>query len=423
VTIVSIVAAVLSLDFARRAGRAESEATAQKERALDLLGMALEQSLAYLDDFHQRLKRVGGTSEIRGDMVERTIEHMEQLHRKAVNDLEVRLALARAWKELGDDLGHPDESATGEEERARSCWKRARDLANEMVAEGVDDPRLTELRADLALLRGDLAEYAVELDLARTIEHYREYLRFQERLHPDPASPERRNAEAIALHKIAGAQTRAGEFDAALATIEREREILSDALDENPGHRELRRRLAYCRGATAFTLARAGRHALALDHFAAHADVLDELRADASDTYALDFELAQTCALWGETLTRLGRPDDGERRNQRALELLETLRARDPADMRTVHVLQMVQMQLGNVRLERVVQSGGLSAPIEPGTERARWVDEARSWYERALETTETLLQSTPDSQLARAYMGYHRQAIARCDKLLPRRQ
>jgi tetratricopeptide (TPR) repeat protein len=104
-------------------------------------------------DLHDGIARLTGSTDLRRQMVERSLAYLDSLAAEATGDARLQTELAAAYSRLGDVLGRPSVANLGDREGAIKSYGKARELLEQVVSRNPGDAdarrRLGRLLLDL----------------------------------------------------------------------------------------------------------------------------------------------------------------------------------------------------------------------------------------------------------------------------------
>lgn len=123
---------------------------ARAERRFD---QVRELARLILFDFHDRVQRLPGSTQLQRELVDKTLQHLEGLAKEASGDSKLLAELAESYLRLADVQGNPYSPNLGEPNKALQTYTRAIELLA-AVPEGAGTANLEHARAKLHRERG-----------------------------------------------------------------------------------------------------------------------------------------------------------------------------------------------------------------------------------------------------------------------------
>ena len=360
-----VAGSIASLRFGFGEARARGEAE-------DLSRDLIEQNFELFFDLAPRVAAIEGTVEVRRQALER----LEALERLIGEDPAHRGRLAIAYAALGDGLGNPAGSHTGDLEGAEACYARSQELYDELRARG-EGARVRYDEARLWRKRGDFAMSVGDLDGA--VAHYDAFLDvFEDPTDARSALPESQRLVAGVLGNLGSIRGLRGDVEGALSAFERSRDTFEDLVAEDPQDSESRLGLVVAHSKVGTARIRSGDTAGLEDIrfcFDEVTRLADEPGADARPRrFAAD-----TAALLSNVLIGQARFEEADEVLERGLADVEMLRAMDPGD-------EFFARQEGDLVYNRawLLRERGRHERAEDDPRWRSTLEEGVEWLERA---------------------------------------
>jgi non-specific serine/threonine protein kinase/serine/threonine-protein kinase len=341
---------------------------------------------SFLFEVHDAIQDLPGATPARRLLVKKALEYLDRLASEAGGDTDLLAELAVAYMRVGDVQGYPSNPNLGDGAGAAASYKRARELAERLVAAEPDDPgfrltlaRVLERQGTVQASLGDGAAARTTLNRAR------ELLEELHRIRPQ---------DRAVTHNLHVVHLRFGDLlqahadvDEAARQFEAGRRLAEQVLATAPADAEARRdlgvalsRLANLWGARdpARGLALQQRLlALAVEDLARQPDSA-RLRRDLSVGYE---DTAQMYAALGNVSAAL-------QHQGRALAIREELSRTDPENEQALQDVSVSHAQIGDVLMS---------------TRRYR---EALESYRRSLAIDTRIAAHNPENQRAQDFLG-----------------
>jgi non-specific serine/threonine protein kinase/serine/threonine-protein kinase len=402
------------------AQRARLQRARAEERFNDVRHLA--HSLMFeIDD---SVKDLQGSTPTRRLIVSRALEYLDSLAGEAADNPILQRELATAYEKIGDIQGNPYYANLGDTDGALASYRKA--LAIRAKVKGDDGAldatmelgRSYRALADIFEQKGDItqsvnnyrrslsifeqlatkypSEFSVRDELARAhetlgdglervantasdrLDNYRAALSMREKLLGEqPSNSKMRRSVGVTLLKIGAADD--AKKPGALESIKRGIGILENLSAKNPDNERARRDVGHGYYQLGNTLMRAGDYPAALESRRKAFAIRQEIAAqDPKNAQAL-FDLADAHSDLSEAITATGASAEALDQAQQALSILQKLSASDPTNA----------VYLRNIGLcyETSAQALARLAADEKRSRDQRVKDwnEARSWFERAL--------------------------------------
>ncbi len=213
----------------------------ERVRAQQRFDQVRQLSKYVIYDLQDGLSKLAGSTELRRQMVERSLAYLDSLAGEASADPGLQMELAGAYARLGAVLGQPSVANLGDREGALKSYAKARDLLNGVVAA---DPRNGDARRSLGRVLLDLVNAHKERKLRTPI--LAEATNLWEALaREDPTNEE--NLRGLASAHFSGfTSSQFSEQHRTVAHMERALEIFQKLLEAKPEDTSRKRNVALC---------------------------------------------------------------------------------------------------------------------------------------------------------------------------------
>ncbi len=210
----------------------------------------------FIIDVHGAIENLPGSTPARRLIVQNALAYLEPLSAEAQTDVDLQVELATGYRHIGDIQGGPLDANLGDAEGARKSYDRALDLAGRGLATNTDEKSLSAARKEFVL-------------------------------------SSRNKASLLAMR---------GQFDEALAALQKAAVEAARIVPGDPGHRLNRRPLAGLQMTKAQTLLMAGRADEFLAASAAAARMLEPLYEEDPQDVAIGGNLGSVYGIRSEYL-------------------------------------------------------------------------------------------------------------------------
>jgi eukaryotic-like serine/threonine-protein kinase len=213
---------------------------AERERARAQRRFEEVQQLAHyvIFDLNDGVAKLPGSTELRRQMIERSLAYLDSLATEAAGDPRLQTELAEAYSRLGDVLGRFNAANLGDRAGALASYGKARDLLRQALATRPDD-RDAQRGLAHALIKLHLA-IAEPAQKTKAVE---ESMAIWERL--AKAEPSEENLGGLASAHFSAFLT-ASRDPASMPHMERALELYSRLLAAKPGDSNRKRNVALC---------------------------------------------------------------------------------------------------------------------------------------------------------------------------------
>jgi tetratricopeptide (TPR) repeat protein len=336
VAVVALLAAIVVLAQLWTVTRGERDRANRQLSAVRTLAQSLFTA-------EEQLAATSGTTAVRRLLADSLNEYLAAVD--LGSDRQLLLDTARAYKQVGDIEGNPNEPNLGNPRRALAHYDRSVEILERLRA-GADDPQINAALASTLAARADV--YLTRGEWDRADRGYTQALALASRM-PTANAPRPDDQELLAgIHRSSG-DLRMARDDAAGALSHYQNALAlqqaAAALGNSP---ERRRRTALTQIRLGDTEAAGGAMGRAQQHYAEAARTLQSLSADLGPRR----DLLRDTALGFARLGRIQQGADahaGRREMDRALEMLRGLTASDPADARTLRDLMVTLTQYSDL--------------------------------------------------------------------------
>jgi tetratricopeptide (TPR) repeat protein len=246
-------------------------------------------------DLQDGIAKLTGSTELRRQMVERSLTYLDSLAADAAGDGRLLTELAGAYARLGNVLGRQDVANLGDRPAAVTCYGKAEKLLREVISRSPRDKdarrRLGNLLLDLRLVHSSVTPD--ERD--RTLKRLEESTAIWQELVGEDAQDEESLRGLASAHNIAYQFQFRSSPEAAIDHLKRSLEIIQGLLAAKPQDPELRREASACHRWLALALSRrdpsrAQEHALEAVRIDSERMAAEPHNADAKLEYSLGLE-------------------------------------------------------------------------------------------------------------------------------------
>jgi eukaryotic-like serine/threonine-protein kinase len=320
-----------------------------------------------------------------------------------------RAALAAVYVNLGVALG-----ATNDFRAALEAYRQAYPIAESLAAEQKDNPRSQQVFGQVCFA---MAQCLADMgNAASALEYYRKSAAILEAITGgSPAFQADAQTRLAGVYGyMSGILYSQGDLDSAISLQSKAREIIARQLKSDPQNARLQQFLLEGEYWIGYYFAEKGLQPQALLHYQiALAGYQKLTSADAHDALAMRY-LGECYMSIGQALTAEGKPALGLQPARKAVQIFETLAAADRADTFFKNPdLAYARAALAETYSRLAVQPG------LPETSKIAIWREARSWYQKSLDTWLLLKEKAPLAQLDAAQPDKIAGEIAHCDAAL----
>ncbi|MGC2822298.1 MAG: serine/threonine-protein kinase [Candidatus Sulfotelmatobacter sp.] len=415
-----------------------------------------------LFDIHDSIRDLPGSTAARKLLVDRALQYLDSLSHESSGNPGLQRELASAYERVGDVQGNPyyanlgdtagatesyrkalqirlalagDQRGSAEDRAALAAvyvkqgfafragnnfpaafdaLRRAYPITQKLAADQKDDPKAQDTFAGvcfaMAQCLGDMG------DVAGALENYRKSATIREAI--TGGSPAFRVGVQTRLAGVygymAGVEHLKGDLDAAITLQGKAHDILVPQVKADPRNARLQQFVLENEYWTGYYLAEKSLPAQALPHLqTALAGYRKMTLADPHDVLAMRY-LGKCYMSVGKALAADGKPGQGIQSAREGVRILEALVAADRGDT------AFKPSDLGYARsalaeaYSRLAQEHGRSVVASIASWR-----EARSWYEKSLDTWLELKEKAPLAQFDAAQPDYISGEISRCNAAL----
>jgi eukaryotic-like serine/threonine-protein kinase len=421
---------------------------------------ALANSLLF--DIHDSIRDLPGSTAARKLLVDRALKYLDSLSQEASDVPDLQRELAAAYERVGDVQGNPyfanlgdtagsiasyrkalrirlvladdrrgssdDQAAlvaiyiklgfgleaTSDFSAALETLQRAYPIAEKLAAEQKNEPQSQEAFAGvcfaMALCLSDMG------DITGSLEYYRKSAAIRETI--TGGSPAFQASVQTMLAGVygfmSGIEHLRGNIDSALSLQSKGRDIIARQIKSDPRNATLQQYLLEGEYWVGYYLAEKGLPAQALPHFeAALAGYQKLTSADAHNVLTMRY-LGQCYMSIGRALAADGKEAEGIRSAGKAVHLLETLAAADHADTN----FKSTEVAYARSALAETYSRLAVKPGVPETSKIASW-REARSWYQKSLDTWLLLKKKAPLGRFDAAQPDKIKIEIAKCDAAL----
>jgi tetratricopeptide (TPR) repeat protein len=293
----AVAAALVVLLLAGVAAVLRQARVAERERARAQQRFEQVRQLAnyVIFDLQDGVTKLTGSTELRRQMVERSLAYLDSLAADAAGDGRLQTELAGAYARLGDVLGRQDVQNLGDRQGAVASYGKAEKLLREAISRNPRDKdarrRLGNLLLDLRFVHSSVAPGERERTLKRLEESTAIW---EELVREDPQDEESLRGLAF-VHNVAYQLQFRSSPETAFPHLERSLDIIQRLLGARPQDPELRREASACHRWMSLALARrdaarAHRHALEAVRIDGDRMAAEPHNADAKLEYSLGLE-------------------------------------------------------------------------------------------------------------------------------------
>jgi len=421
---VSTIALAVMYRNQKQQTRIAQEAEAKAEHRFD---QVRELASAFIYELDPKIRDLVGSTPAREFVVNKGLDYLDSLAKDSQDDLDLHLALGRAYITVGNVQYNPETANLGDRQGALESYRRGFDFLQLAAAAKPDD---ATIQRSLSLAHNQLAEllnamgrendatthYQAALDitgrLAKTdptnvefqrdlsfsydiignrhrnaqqwedaLLHYRKGLTLSQDLanrHPDDNRLQR--DMAVSHHKIGNILLSQGNIPEALASHHKYLDIAESLLQSNPSSAVAQRDVGTGYERVGFLLQHMGKTKEALAHYRKGLEIGEALvRADPYNAKART-DLATAHCRVGEIQLALGETDDALVNFQRFHEITLEIATEDPANAQAQRELGVSYFKMAEFHM-----SLGGDDSRDP-MERIKHWREARSWLQRAFD-------------------------------------
>jgi non-specific serine/threonine protein kinase/serine/threonine-protein kinase len=353
VVLVTLLAAIAIT--ARQAQIARRERARAEQRFNDVRTLA--NSLIF--EIHDSIQNLPGATAPRKLLLDRALQYLDSLARESSGDVSLQRELAAGYLRIGSLQGSTLEASLGQTNDALASFTKAVAI-REAVAKA--NPSNLSDQLNLATAHRSLARMLDSAGQPGAREQTEQALAITERLVTQGnTSADVLGERSIEYEMLSDLQEESGDQTGALDSIKKSLVIRQDLLKANPQDKKLQRGAAIGNVKVATALSQMGSRAEALEFYRSGLDLLESLARDHTDARA-SRELAVATYYQAGTLMVSGDTAAALSADRRALAIIEPLAKADPenATLQLDHaggyrVIGMDLVNLGNYREAQVM--------------------------------------------------------------------
>ena len=351
-----LVGIVLAGWQARKAEEQRRVAVGERARAERRLSLLIELANRSLFEVHDAIERLPGAIGARRKIIKSTLEYLNNVAKDAPGDIDMLLAIDRAYEKVGDLQGVPGRPNLGDEEGAWQSYQSAIKLNDQALRIQPENFEVLINRIGLlqriAMLLKERGKHDESLKINR------EGLVLAERVaardHSKSSADDQRLAAVqvgIMEHAIA-MQLSTTDPESAVKHVEREVEVYSALVKKDPGDWDAINSLGSACNQMGKILTARNRLKEALAQFQKGAEMREALLVKLPDDIVINRNLTISYGYVGDTLgnpsgPNLGDPKGAMEAYRKAERLARRLTAADPANLNASADLATVYMRMG----------------------------------------------------------------------------
>jgi tetratricopeptide (TPR) repeat protein len=386
----------------REAALARTEAHRAEQRLTDLVGLANHS----LFDIHSQIERLPGATEARRQIVNTTLQYLEELSKDARNDERLSMAVGSAYLKLGAIQGHPFGPSLRDYPGALKSYRAAEAFIGPVRHAHPDNPEALRSWVDIQQQTGQVLTVSGHpADAVARLEAALPDAVTLGRLRPDSLDMAR--AESSLFGTLANAQR---ATDAAGALIWARKYVDSSAklAARFPDRESALEQLASAHASAGAALVALADLKAAVSEFEQCAALRERLSAahpdDAVHRRGLMLAYGHTAELLGTPfIANLGDPEGARKYYAKALRIAELSAAADPKDRTAQYDLAAVLLRLGVLD----VPPSGLADSLET-------LRKSLAIQESLMQDSSAGVPSKQDYGLVQEYMGHRLRDLGR---------
>ncbi len=355
-----------------------------------------------LFQLHDEIEKLPGSTRARELLVEQTVGYLDSVAREASGDVSFQREIATGYEKLGDVQSRLNGPNIGDTKGALESYLKALEIRKAIFAA---NPKDLSSGLALALAYDRVGEMLSKTNnAAGALDSHNKSLELVENLSADNRS-QTRSALAYSYLMVGRAHLALGDLPAALEDFRKSQAIRETLLSENPFDNTLRRGLITSYDGIAYVLSLNGKPHEALDyyritfgeigdnakgleyHHKALALCQAQLIADPANVQGRD-DLGDVYYEIGNTLIRLGKPNDALYNFRKSLENYRAVSDADPTDKNVRRQVYITYREIGTALLS----AGNVNAALEN--------------YEKAVTVFQELAQADPDNAETQYHLG-----------------
>jgi eukaryotic-like serine/threonine-protein kinase len=346
----TVAAAVLVLLAGGMAAVLWQARVAERERARAQRRFEQVRQIAHyvIFDLHDGIAKLTGSTELRRQMVERSLAYLDSLAAEAAGDARLQMELAAAYSRLGEVLGKPSAANLGDREGAIKSYGKARELLDQVVSRNPGD---ADARRSLGrLLLNVHTTYGFE-QRNLGVKPLEESLAIWQRLvREDPTHEENLRGLASAHFSMFIHAAREPGSDKAVPHMDRALEAFEKLLAAKPDDLDRKRNVALCHKTLSAHVAKRD-PARAFQHVRRAAQLDSERLAAEPDNAQAKIDYTFDLSALGDYHSSRREYDDALRQFERALALRRELWAADQANAQARDRLAYMLMRVAEMQM------------------------------------------------------------------------
>ena len=442
--------------------REERIAEAQRARAERRFNDVRKLANSLLFDIHDQIRDLPGSTAARKVLVERAREYLDSLAQESSGDPGLQRELAAAYQKVGDVQGNSRLANLGDTAGAVDSYRKAvqirLSLADATHGSTDDKTALLDAYMELGMAQQESGDRAAALDtlskanpiaemlaaqlktpesqehlaavqyiiarclrdandLSGSLEHYKKSATIRENITgASPALQQQVQSRLAGVYGyMSGVVHEMGDLDAAISLQKKSRDILTKLAESNPQNASLKEFILQTDYWMAYYMTQKGLPDQALANYRQALEGYKELTtADPKDALAKQY-LGKCYVSMGGVLRTQGRAKEAIQAIRTGAKIFEELITADSG--KAVYRLMQVATTYSDLGDVYIQSAQGVNA----GSAKITDLHEARSWYQKAMETWGKVKEKNSPGKFDAAEFERLRKQVAKCDDALGR--
>lgn len=441
--------------------------TVQARRAERRFQLVRGLANSMLFEIHNEVQQLPGSTKARASMIQTVLRYLDNLAKDAGQDSGLQIEIAKAYRRIAAIERHPFHANLGQTASARAHYQKALSMLTVLSSQAETRAAATEERIGVSIELGDIEQAAGNLEAAKALfrsaaapvdsvalspnsqmyvylrlgdieaqegvaataaEHFRKGLEHAQAWLESTGSIDARRDLQAAYRRLANAARESGDLFTCRDNLRKAQEVIQGTIRQTNRNVEDRRNLWTTHVVLADVLGgpddlNMGDYAAAIAHYRAAAALSEEMVAEDRHDVRVRRDLAISYRRLGRMLFE-DAPAQALQYHVKALEVVESLRAMDPANIDFRRDVAEVNLGLATL-LRKAGRNGDAMAKLTHALELQQSIEAmapSRIWVVRYITQIHTEIGNTAMATGNRpmALNSYH-EALQAAERLLKR--